>query len=59
MFLIKEGELEFETTFEVDKKGQINIPEVGQFQVGNKTAPLRTALRENYVVPNLKANCGS
>ena len=37
LFLYVPGEVEFETTFEVDKKGQINIPEVGQFRVGNKT----------------------
>ncbi|TMP74191.1 SLBB domain-containing protein [Pseudoalteromonas sp. S1608] len=54
LFLYVPGELEFETTFEVDKKGQINIPEVGQFQVGNKTvaqieAELKPILAELFV----------
>ncbi len=54
LFLYVPGEVEFETTFEVDKKGQINIPEVGQFQVGNKTvaqieAELKPILAELFV----------
>ncbi|MFP3353176.1 SLBB domain-containing protein [Pseudoalteromonas sp. SIMBA_153] len=54
LFLYVSGEVEFETTFEVDKKGQINIPEVGQFQVGNKTvaqieAELKPILAELFV----------
>ncbi len=57
LFLYVPGEVEFETTFEVDKKGQINIPEVGQFQVGNKTvtqieAELKPILAELFVAIN-------
>ncbi|KAF7780293.1 hypothetical protein PMAN_a1300 [Pseudoalteromonas marina] len=37
LFLYIPGEVDFDKTFEVDNKGQINLPEVGQFVVANKT----------------------
>ena len=37
LFLYIPGEADFDKTFEVDNKGQINLPEVGQFVVANKT----------------------
>ncbi|GAA59833.1 hypothetical protein P20652_1697 [Pseudoalteromonas sp. BSi20652] len=37
LFLYIPGEIDFDTTFEVDKKGQINLPEIGQFNVADKT----------------------
>ncbi|MBB1385924.1 SLBB domain-containing protein [Pseudoalteromonas sp. SG45-5] len=37
LFLYIPGEAEFNTAFEVDKKGQINLPEIGQFNVADKT----------------------
>ncbi|ALQ07890.1 sugar ABC transporter substrate-binding protein [Pseudoalteromonas sp. Bsw20308] len=37
LFLYIPGEAEFDTTFEVDKRGQINLPEIGQFNVADKT----------------------
>ncbi|EAW27882.1 Periplasmic protein involved in polysaccharide export [Alteromonadales bacterium TW-7] len=37
LFLYIPGEVDFNKTFEVDNKGQINLPEVGQFVVANKT----------------------
>jgi protein involved in polysaccharide export with SLBB domain len=54
LFLYIPGEAEFDGLFEVDKNGQINIPEVGQFNVANKTtaqiqAELKPILTELYV----------
>lgn len=37
LFLYIPGEVDFDKTFEVDNKGRINLPEVGQFVVANKT----------------------
>ncbi|WP_414858284.1 SLBB domain-containing protein [Pseudoalteromonas sp. H105] len=54
LFLYIPGEAEFDGLFEVDKNGQINIPEVGQFNAANKTtaqiqAELKPILTELYV----------
>jgi protein involved in polysaccharide export with SLBB domain len=37
LFLYIPGEVDFDKAFEVDNKGQINLPEVGQFVVADKT----------------------
>lgn len=54
LFLYIPGEAEFDGLFEVDKNGQINIPEIGQFNVANKTtaqieSELKPLLTELYV----------
>ncbi|MDB2355844.1 MULTISPECIES: SLBB domain-containing protein [unclassified Pseudoalteromonas] len=54
LFLYIPGEVEFDGLFEVDKNGQINIPEIGKFNVANKTtaqieSELKPLLTELYV----------